>query len=181
MVNHRLQYGHTPYSRWSITVSSTATHHTQDGPPTLVGCSPTIPTMVTHYFQGEQPPSPGQSSSTIARPFTNNPHDSHHHPQDGHLVSPRWSTNVHYPCDCPTVGWARHNFPHDGMMVTLHIMVNQTRVWLSRSPAYHYWHEHVACQLVSVRAADWPFWDLLAAILDFWGSHRRNDRIKKLI
>ena len=26
-----------------------------------------------------------------------------------------------------------------------------------------------------------PFWGLLAAILDFWGSQRRNGRIKKLI
>ena len=26
-----------------------------------------------------------------------------------------------------------------------------------------------------------PFWGPLAAILDFWGSHRRNDWIKKLI
>ena len=26
-----------------------------------------------------------------------------------------------------------------------------------------------------------PFWGRLAAILDFWGSHRQNDQIKKLI
>ena len=76
----------------SLDASSASTG--RDSNQTSVGWSVTIPMMVIHYPQGD-PPSQDQSS-TIPRMVmvTINPQDSNHYPQDCHLVSPQWSTNI---------------------------------------------------------------------------------------
>ena len=49
---------------------------------------------VTNYPQGGCPPTLCQSPP-IPKMVTNNQQDSQHPPQDGHLVSPGYSTSIH--------------------------------------------------------------------------------------
>ena len=96
LITRHLHYGkpHTPGG--PPTIPKMVTAHPYDGHLASVGLSDTIPAVVNHTPPDGQQPSPGQSA-IILRMVSNNPQDSHHHSQDGHLVSPEWSTMMVNP------------------------------------------------------------------------------------